>query len=225
MNFENFLNNTQKFVENSKLRPKLYHLHFTISNQDIDEIKISTNDNKEEIIKIHTILLLPNLVQKQTVYKNSNIEKILYMANRLYQLHDEKKIELIGTKLECLFSTKDLLENLSELPKFNYVELHYSTINEAMPDHLKQTQLVSYSIKHKALVSAIRFYDDMDHSANTRNKMVHDLNEWFKVFEPKALTEVSIFDYWSFDIEKEWRNLHDIKSLNEMINLFNNFKN
>ena len=218
MNFQNFLANVQEFVNSTKLKPKLFHLHFTINNDDIDEIKINVSDDKDEIIKVHKMVLLPNLVRKQTVYKNSNIDKILYIANRLYQLHDEKKIELIGANLECLFNTKDLLEHLVELPKFNYIELHYSNISEAIPEHLKQIQLVAYSIKHEGLTNAIRIYDaDM----NERNKIRDDLNEWFQIYEPKTLTEVSIFDYWSYNIEKDWMDMHNVKSLNEMMALFN----
>ena len=203
--FSEFKHQVLKFIQNCKLPIKLFHLHFTIK-EELNEIVLENN----EIIKIHQIFLPPNTIQYQTVYKTHKIDKILETAEKLYNCN---KCTLIGEKLEVLFETSILLKEISKLPKFNYVEVHFKDIDFKYCK--KYTQLLSYSLKNKCVVNAIRLHE----AESSRTSIANDLLKIYEFYNQPLLycTEVSIYDNWSFDIEQEWKLHHETNSFENIL--------
>lgn len=209
-----FEQNILEVVLNSKVKIELYHLHFTIKNENIRNIELideSSDTSQIEIVKIHRMRLTPKTTQYQTVYKNSSLTKILSVAKKLFTL---ETIDLIGYKLECI--VKFNLENILNFPKFNYVELHFKKIDFKDFPSQQQKQLISYSFENECVVNAIRFPDDKD-----RTEIFKDIENWIAFLKaPKPCNiEISIHDDWTENIEIEWFKLNQANSVDGMISL------
>ena len=285
MNFEAFREAVERFVDNSvAIKPKLYHLHFTISDCAARQVfggenypneyfivsKIEENEPiltrykyvESDDIPVHVIQLLPDLIQHHTVYKSTKLENVFEKAKQLFSLDKEGKISLHGAKLECLFSTKDLMSpvgvphraldeiarvcsnqtcekpqiGLETLPPFNYIELHFEKFVEHHQDFdndqedSHDPQLVSNSLKKNHTVSSIRVEDNVEN----RQVVLGRIKKWFDMTcadqfnsrngrsiddykKQQQLIEVSIYDAWNFDIEKEWKCVQSQQSIAERV--------
>lgn len=196
MNFETFYRETNNIIKQWPCDISLYHLHFTI-NKQLDKIELDDG----QIIKVHCIFLPPNIFQKQTVYKNSNIEQIYGVARQLF--NRSETIGLIGAKLEVLIKNDYVMPNLKLFPKFNYIEFHHSVDEndcKEQEDRLNLPdieQFLSYSLKNKRVVSAVRFYQ-------TDANLSENIEVFNKHWPANFLTEVSIYDAWIDNVEIPW---------------------
>lgn len=218
MDFKNFKEKITNTLENwpDAVAPKLFHLHFTLE-YNLKEVEILN-----VIIPIHTIFLPPNIYQYQTVYKSANIEHIFHVAQEFFKRANE--IKLIGAKLEVLVNTKQLLANLECLPPFNYIECHFEYDDTTSPlDVGIVRQYFSYSFKKGKIVNAVRFFDDK----TNRSQIKRNLESYYSICDQPFgfLIEISIYDAWHTNIEKEWIELSERVSEEEIVKcLKSNFK-
>lgn len=179
---------------------KLFHLHFTIE----EECELIQVDLCQEL-KIHQIFLPPNYIQRQTVYKHADLRKILDMANKLFNC---PQITLIGTKLECLVKTCDLIEQRADLREYNvnYIEVHLGGKNFASCANFPQ--LLSFSQKNNYVATAIRL----------EPHQTHVIPEIFSFYNEQVplLVEVSVYDHWFKNVETDWKKYHQILGVEQV---------
>ena len=175
-NYDHFSKTIKETLSNFPLDIKLFHLHFTIE-EHFESIQLTNEE-----LKIHQIFLPPNYIQKQTVYKHKDLNKILEMAKILF---NERKITLIGTKLECLVATRDILDNKIYLGDVNYIEIHLK--DKEFKQNNNFSQILSYSFKNKCIANAVRL-------TQQQIGLITDVYSFYNEKIP-YLVEVSIYDH------------------------------
>lgn len=184
------------------MKPRLFHLHITLGDNAPKEIVLKSGER----ISVHVLLLPPDVIQHQTVYKTASLETLLATAHEILFAADAS-FKVIGLKAEALFNRVELCANLSRLFMFNYIELHSTVRPISSKSELKNHSIMlSYSVKHASVVSAQRFFPPLDVAG-----AASVLSE-----ETGTNVEVSIYDSWDTDnLETAWVNFSSEHTLEE----------
>jgi hypothetical protein len=210
--YDKFFQTTISFIENCKLKIKLFHLHFTIAETNIKQIVL----NNGEILTIHSYFLPKFQIQRQTVYKTANMDRIFEVAKELYAMSDQ--FTLIGEKLEVIVNFNSMIEHITELPSFVYIEIHLNNLDfKTIKD---QKQLLSFSIKKSSIAGSVRYFDCAREAIEQK---VKELLEFYNIFRPLTV-EIAIYDNWTKNIELDWKQEHDVRTVEEVYQTLNDYK-
>ena len=153
---------------------------------EIKEIVLSNG----KILKINYSILRNKELKCETVYKTANMTRLFEVSKELYSMSD--KFTVIGEKLEVIVNLNDMIENMSSLSEFLYVEVQFNNVD--------LNKIVPYSIKKPGFTVSMRYIHEDSYLIEMKVREKTDLDN---VVRPTT-AEITIYNYSEKNVQR-WK--------------------